>query len=105
MLAHKALPCLCVRTRCEYGTAGTLFVAVHQQQINSLGWPIQLQPSACTSLAFIGQGKADAKPLQTTAGETLSVLVETQDSLGQRISQVLGDICPTCACWKHAEDR
>ena len=105
MLAHKALPCLCVSTRCERGVAGTLFVAVHRQQIDSLGWPVQLQPAACTSLAFTGQGKADAKPVQTTAGETFSVLVETHDSLGQRISQVCDGICRTNACWVNAEDR
>ena len=80
-------------------------MAVQQQQINSLGWPIQLQPAACTSLAFTGQGKADAKPVQTTAGETFSVLVETHDSLGQRISQVCDGICRTNACWVNAEDR
>ncbi|DBA83503.1 TPA: hypothetical protein ACH3X2_006431 [Trebouxia sp. C0005] len=66
---------------------GTLFVAVQQQQINPLGWPILLQPAACTNLAFAGQSTADIKPLQVTAGELFSALLETQDALGQRISQ------------------
>ncbi len=62
-------------------------MAVQQQQINPLGWPILLQPAACTNLAFVGQGKADVEPLQVTAGELFSALLETQDALGQRISQ------------------
>ena len=98
MLAHEALLCSCGNTRRWHGTAGTLFVAVHQQQVNPLGWPILLHPAACTSLAFTGQGKADAQPMQTTAGELFSVLVETQDALGHRISQVHDAICPTCVC-------
>jgi hypothetical protein len=62
-------------------------VAVQQQQINPLGWPVLLQPAACTNLAFVGQGKADVQTLQVTAGEPFSALLETQDALGQRISQ------------------
>ena len=62
-------------------------MAVQQQQINPLGWPILLQPAACTSLAFVGQGRADVQPLQVTAGGPFSALLETQDALGQRISQ------------------
>ena len=68
-------------------TTGTMYVAVNQQQISPTGWPILLQPAACSCLAFTGQGP-DPAALQTIAGELLSVLVETRDALGQRICQV-----------------
>ncbi|KAL0032084.1 hypothetical protein WJX77_004214 [Trebouxia sp. C0004] len=74
---------------------GTLFVAVQQQQINPLGWPILLQPTACTNLAFVGQDKADVEPLQVIAGELCSALLETQDALGQRIRQEGASITAT----------
>lgn len=66
--------------------AGVLYVQVDQQHVNPSGWPILLHPSACSRLAFVGS--SDQAPLQTTAGDAVCVMVETQDYLQQRICQV-----------------
>ena len=66
--------------------AGILYVQVDQQDVNPSGWPILLHPSACSRLAFVGS--SDQAPLLATAGDTVSVMVETQDRLQQRICQV-----------------
>ena len=98
-LLHDYLPRISVGMRHQRETAGTLFVAVLQQQINPLGWPILLQPAACTNLAIVGQGKADIRPLQVTTGDIFSALLETQDALGQRISQACrSHYLFMCAC-------
>ena len=66
--------------------AGVLYVQVDQQHVSPLGWPILLQPSACSRLAFLGSSRQVT--LQATAGNAISVMVETQDCLQQRICLV-----------------
>lgn len=66
--------------------AGVLYVQVDQQHVNPSGWPILLQPSACSRLAFVGN--SHQVPLQVTAGNAFSVMVETHDCLQQRVCQV-----------------
>ena len=76
--------------------AGVLYVQVDQQPVNLSGWPILLQPSACSRLAFVGS--SHQVPLQATAGNAFSVLVETQDSLQQRICQVSCNLPAVYTC-------
>lgn len=66
--------------------AGILYVQVDRQHVSPSGWPILLHPSACSRLAFVGS--SDRAPLQATAGDAVTVMVETQDCLQQRICQV-----------------
>ena len=80
--------------------AGVLYVLVDQQHVNPSGWPILLQPSACSRLAFLGSTHQVA--LQATAGNSVSVMVETQDSLQQRICQVS---CISCICMKKKKKK
>lgn len=69
-----------------------MYVQVDQQHVNPAGWPTPLPSTACTRLAFVGSSH-DA-PLQATAGDSFAVMVETQDRLQQRISQVKATALP-----------